>query len=868
LEFYQMKKVLIISLLLICQVFFVFANEPDSAYIFAYTSGKHNNTAGLHYAWSIDKQNWYTIGPEWRFLASDFGSWGSQKKMINPFLFEDKTGLKHCIWTLNNEIGQFAHAASTDLYNWKRQSYPEVSIQGNVLDLEVSFDNSNNYYVITWLSEVDGKTKVFKTTTNHFKSYSNTEDALDTDRLNLRKTVDLDGAEQSGTITKVSWKEIDALIKWQQWSLFHNQERADNMSKDPERFKDLKTVQASISVQPEKSKKISDLLVGIFFEDINYAADGGLYAELVQNRGFEYTPGDRQNRDSTWNSTKSWSIEGAGASFVIDTVLPVHINNKHYAVLNINKVGAGLANEGFDGIPVKAGEKYNFSVFAKSIGGNKGRLQIRLIDTNGKVLAESKTSGISDKWKKYEAVLEVNESSETAKIVVIPQTTGKVALDMISLFPQNTFKGRKNGLRADLAQTIADIHPKFVRFPGGCVAHGDGLENMYRWSRTVGPLEARVPQRNIWNYHQSAGLGYFEYFQFCEDINAEPVPVLAAGVPCQNSGCGGHGQQGGIPLCDMDAYIQEVLDLIEWANGDKNTKWGKIRAEAGHPEPFNLKYIGIGNEDLITDIFEERFTMIFDAVKEKYPEMIVIGTVGPFYMGTDYEEGWELATKLGVPMVDEHYYQPPGWFIHNQDFYDRYDRSKSKVYLGEYAAHLPGRPNNIETALSEALYMTSLERNGDVVEMTSYAPLLAKEGHTQWNPDLIYFNNNEVKPTVGYFVQKLFGQNSGETYIPGAIQLSDNRDNIRKRVAISVVQDNKSKDVIVKLVNLLPAEVNAGINLSALNIADSKAVLSVLKGAPDDKMAKPVVGTLPVSKNFNYVLPAYSFSVLRLKTNN
>lgn len=863
-----MKKVLIISLLLICQVFFVFANEPDSAYVFAYTSGKHNNTAGLHYAWSVDKENWHTIGPEWRFLASDFGTWGSQKKMIDPFLFEDETGLKHCIWTLNNEVGQFAHAASNDLYNWKRQSYPEVTEEGNVLDLEVSFDEAGKKYLITWISEQQEQKKLFRTTTVDFKNYSETEETTISDRLNLRSTIVLDGEQQSGVVLKVSWKLIDGIIKWHEWSLFHNQERADNTSLDAERFKDLQTVKAAISVQPENSKRISDKLVGIFFEDINYAADGGLYAELVQNRGFEYALSDRKNSDSTWNSSKSWSIEGSGASFSIDTTEPVHINNKHFAVLKVEKTGSGLANEGFDGIPVKSGEKYNFSVFAKSVGDKKGRLLVQLIDENKNVIAQSKTGTINGKWKKYETVLEANAASEKAKIVVIPQTTGEVALDMISLFPQNTFKGRKNGLRADLAQTIADIHPKFVRFPGGCVAHGDGLANMYRWSRTVGPLEARVPQRNIWNYHQTAGLGYFEYFQFCEDINAEPVPVLAAGVPCQNSSICGHGQQGGIPMCDMDEYIQEVLDLIEWANGDKSTKWGKVRADAGHPEPFHLKYIGIGNEDLITDIFEERFTMIFNAVKEKHPEITVIGTVGPFYMGTDYEEGWELATKLEVPMVDEHYYQPPGWFIHNQDFYDRYDRSKSKVYLGEYAAHLPGRPNNIETALSEALYMISLERNGDVVEMTSYAPLLAKEGNTQWTPDLIYFNNNEVKPTVGYYVQKLFGQNAGETYIPGTIQLSDKREDISKRVAMSVVQDAESKDIIIKLVNLLPAEVNAGIDLSALNIAGSEAVLSVLEGSPDDKMAAPKVGSLQVSDQFNYQLPAYSFSVIRLKTIN
>nr|WP_321353964.1 alpha-L-arabinofuranosidase C-terminal domain-containing protein [uncultured Draconibacterium sp.] len=860
-----MKTNIITFFLLFLATVSLRANEPDSAYVFSYTCGKNNNTAGLNLAWSVDRENWHVIGPEFRFLASDFGTWGGQKKMFDPFLFQDNDGLWHCLWTLNVDIQQFAHAASTDLYNWKRQSYPEVVEEGNVANIEVSFDKQNKVYTITWINEVNGVEKIFKTTTNDFKTYSEAEEASEADRLNLRETVRIDGEEQTGVINKLSWKEIDALIKWNEWSRFHEQQRADNTSLDAERFKDLKTVDAEISVLPEKSKAISDMLIGIFFEDINYAADGGLYAELVQNCGFEYRLSDRKGRDQSWTAKKAWSLSGDGASFSIDSVLPIHTNNKHFAVLDIEKPGVALVNDGFNGISVKQGEKYNFSVFAKMLDGAKNNLRVALVDENGEVLTEVKTKSFSGDWKKLEAQLTATKTTAKAKLQVIPQDAGKMALDMISLFPENTFRNRKNGLRADLAQVIADMKPRFVRFPGGCVAHGDGLENIYHWNNTVGPLEARVHQRNIWNYHQSAGLGYFEYFQFCEDIDAEPVPVLAAGVPCQNSSCGGHGQQGGIPMCDMDAYVQEVLDLIEWANGDATTKWGKVRAEAGHPEPFNLKYIGIGNEDLITDVFEERFTMIYNAVREKYPEITVIGTVGPFYTGTDYVEGWELATKLEVPMVDEHYYQPPGWFIHNQDYYDRYDRSKSKVYLGEYAAHLLGRPNNIETALSEALYLTAVERNADVVTMTSYAPLLAKEGFTQWTPDLIYFNNEEVHPTVGYYVQKLYGNNSGDSYIPSEIKLSDNSEAVKKRVAISVVEDSKTHDLIVKLVNLLSAEVNADIDLSGFEISGSEAVLSVLKGKPDSKTAKPVESKISVSEKIDYTLPAYSFSVIRIK---
>lgn len=858
------EKLLFITFISLISVLKLFANESDSAYIFSYTSGKHNNTAGLNFAWSIDRENWFGIGPEFRFLGSDFGAWGSQKKMIDPFVFQDENGLWHCLWTLNNESGQFAHAASSDLINWKRQSYPEVMENGNILDLEVSFNSNEKNYLITWLSEQNGQTKIFKTTTNDFKNYAATAEAAISNRLNTRLTIYIEGGKQEGVIVKLPWSKIDALIKWQQWSKFHEQERADNTSLDPVRFKDLKTVQASVSVYPAKSKPISNMLIGVFFEDINYAADGGLYAELVQNRGFEYQLSDKSGRDKTWNAFKAWTLVGDYASMIIDSVSPLHENNKHFAKLEIEKPGAILANEGFNGIPVKQGEKYNFSIFAKSLEGKKGKLMVRLTDETGNIIAEGNTKNISGNWKKYELQITANKTFNKTKLEVIPQFSGKLALDMISLFPQNTFKQRKNGLRADLAQTIADMHPRFIRFPGGCVAHGDGLQNIYRWNRTVGPPEERVPQRNIWNYHQSAGLGYFEYFQFCEDIGAEPLPVLAAGVPCQNSATCGHGQQGGIPMSEMDEYIQEVLDLVEWANGDKSTKWGKVRAEAGHPEPFNLKYIGIGNEDLITDVFEERFTMIYNAVREKHPEITVIGTVGPFYTGTDYTEGWELAAKLKVPMVDEHYYQPPGWFIHNQDFYDRYDRSKSKVYLGEYAAHLPGRPNNMETALSEALYLISVERNADVVSMTSYAPLLAKEGFTQWNPDLIYFNNTEVKPTTGYYIQKLFGQNAGDNYIPVLINLSSQNEDVKKRFAVSVVRDSKTNDIILKMVNLLPVPVELKTDLSELNVAEKEAKVSVLSGNPADDKVLPMESKIHVSNELKYSLPAYSFSVIRI----
>ena len=857
---------LLLSLIVLSLFQTVFANEPDSAYVFSYATVKNNGSNGLHYAWSTDKKNWHGIGPEYRFLFSDFGRWGSQKRLITPYVFLDQKEQWHCIWTLNEDVGQFAHAATSDLFTWGRQAYPYVMDKGNVLLPEISFQTGSGNYLISWLSDQDGSQKVYKTTTTDFKTYTTTVEGSESDRLNDRVVVMIDGEKQTGIIQKTSWKTIDGLIKHYEWSQYHEQQRNESLSEDSQRFKSLKALDAEISIDLEKSKSISDLLIGIFFEDINYAADGGLYAELVQNRGFEYALSDREGHDKNWNSTTAWNFTGDKNSFNIDTVTPIHFNQKHYAVLSIKKQGEALVNEGFDGIPLKAGDKYNFSVFVRGLNGAKGKLLIRLVDENGKVYAEAFSKSISADWKKQEFVIIANGDCDKTHLEIVPQFTGKVALDMVSLFPKNTFKGRKNGLRADLAQTIADIHPRFIRFPGGCVAHGDGLDNIYRWKNTIGPLEARMPQRNIWGYHQTAGLGYFEYFQYCEDTGAEPLPVLAAGVPCQNSATGGDGQQGGIPMCDMGDYVQEILDLIEWANGDKNTTWGKRRAEAGHPQPFNLKYIGIGNEDLITDIFEERFTMIFKAIQEKYPEITVIGTVGPTYMGTDYREGWELAAKLNVPMVDEHYYQSPGWFLNNQNYYDKYDRSKPKVYLGEYAAHIAGRKMNIETALCEALHLSNVERNGDVVRMTSFAPLLAKEGHTQWNPDLIYFNNTEVKPTVDYYIQKLYGQNSGDEYIPSTITLSDNRKELKKRIISSLVHDSKTGDYILKLTNLLPVEVNSTINLEQLQIKETEAVVTILKGELINENCTPVKSSMVINKQFNYHIPAHSFSIIRIKS--
>jgi alpha-L-arabinofuranosidase len=452
-----------------------------------------------------------------------------------------------------------------------------------------------------------------------------------------------------------------------------------------------------------------------------------------------------------------------------------------------------------------------------------------------------------------------------ARLVLLVKAPGQLALDEVSLFPQKTFKDRKNGLRADLAQCIADLHPKFMRFPGGCLVHGDGLGNFYRWKDTIGPVEQRKAQANIWRYHQSVGLGYFEYFQFCEDIGAKPLPVVAAGVSCQNSTRSrGTGQQC-IPLADMPAYVQEVLDLIEWANGPADSTWGAKRAAAGHPAPFGLKYLGVGNEDKITPEFTERFKMIYEAVQKKHPEIVVIGTVGPNSQGEDYDKGWKLAAELRVPIVDEHYYKAPQWFWENLKRYDSYDRTQSKVYVGEYAAHDPERPNTLRSALAEAAYLTSLERNGDVVHLASYAPLLARRGHTQWKTDLIYFTGTAVYPTINYEVQRLMSLNSGNTLIPFSIANEQPKD----RLALSAVRDSKSGDVILKVVNDEDHALTASLHLVSTSSSKNLASTVLTTGRPDSVNVDGEPPIMPATENtrttltFSRVFPPHSLTILR-----
>jgi alpha-N-arabinofuranosidase len=638
------------------------------------------------------------------------------------------------------------------------------------------------------------------------------------------------------------------------------------------------TVQAT---QPGKA--ISPDLFGIFFEDLNYAADGGLYAELVQNRSFEYDPTEQ----GSWNPLSFWELVkrgGGGGSLGVKMARPIHKNNPRYAVLTVDKPGegVGLANGGIDGIPLKGGDAYEVSFFAhqlfmndawgpdNKIAGRPMPVTVRLEARNGDLLGEASMEVAGRQWQHLTARITPSRTENAARLVLLAKAKGGIALDEISLFPTKTFHDRPNGLRADLAQVIADLKPKFMRFPGGCLVHGDSVNNFYNWKDTIGPVEQRKGQRNAaWGYHQSVGLGYYEYFQFCEDIGAKPLPVVAAGVCCQHGGGSPNMGQEGLPLNEMDAYIQDVLDLIEWANGPATSPWGSKRAAAGHPEPFGLKYLGVGNEDEITPVFKERFKMIYEAVKAKYPDIVVVGTVGPFPDGEDYEKGWKFAKELKLPMVDAHYYKAPQWFWDHLQRYDSYDRAEAGVYVGEYAAHDKDRRNTLRSALAEAAGMTGFERNGDVVRFASYAPLLGRRNHTRWTPDMIYFNGTEIFLTANYYVQQLFSANSGNTYLETALSPVSQPPTL----TVSSVRDSKSGDLIVKIVNGASSVSPLNIQLAGVPAGDYKASKTVLGGGDADAVnedgkppvVKPETSELTVKPSFDYEVPANSLTIFRIK---
>ena len=757
--------------------------RDSTCQIFVYSP---DPTAGLHLAYLTDEDKWVDVG---QLCASDYGPWGAEKKMYNPFVVKANDGTWRALWSVNDHAPQFAVAYSEDLITWRPQDYPIVKEKG-VLDVAAYQMDDGNFDV--YLKTKQGKRYV--QVSPDFRTFQ--EDSLEAtadEILWQRDTATINGKLYQGCDFEVPAVHLQYIRSWFKALAEDNAENNRPLPKTP-----AAPLEATLTIEPNKQHRISDKLMGIFFEDISRAADGGLCAELLQNGDFEYNGEDHQHQ---WKATTAWQ-----GNVNVATDNGVSQNNPHYAIVG----DTPIYNIGWDGIAAKRGMVYEVSFQARCLDGKKKQLTVALVNKEGLPMAQAKMKVEGDQWAEYQAQLCITDkykgevdTDKDIRFAIFPKGEEKVGVDLVSLKPQDTYKG--HGLRKDLAEAIADLKPRFVRFPGGCMLHGQGLDNIYHWKESVGPQKDRKPAYNIWGYHQSRQLGFYEYFQWCEDMGAEPLPVLAAGVPCQNSvanSLGVAGQQGGIPMKDMPQYIQDVLDLVEWANGDPATsKWAKLRAEAGHPAPFHLKMIGIGNEDLISTDFETRYLMICKAVKEKYPQLEVIGTVGPFHWpSSDYIEGWKLAKAHSniIDAVDEHYYEQPGWFINHQDYYDQYDRKAPKVYLGEYASR---GADALDNALAEGIHLCNVERNGDVVEMASYAPLLSKDGYSNWSPDMIYFTNNNVRASESYKMQRMFGQHAGDTYISSVLELPAE---LKKYVGTSVVKDSKTGKTWLKVVNALP----------------------------------------------------------------
>ena len=640
-------------------------------------------------------------------------------------------------------------------------------------------------------------------------------------------------------------------------------------------FASALTAHAQKSIKaPAGGKQISNELIGIFFEDISSSADGGLYAELLQNGSFEFNISERDG----WGPSTAWRVQRPGHSLGMIQALqadPLHPNNLNYMRLNIERTkeyydydgwrGFGLENNGFDGITVKEGARYDFSFFARNVDGKAKQVRVALVEPGPerKIIADTTLTVDSKAWKRHACTLTAATSCPNASLLFLALTTGVMDVDAFSLMPQDTYKG--HGMRRDLAEALEALHPKFMRFPGGCVIHGggDGFWNTYRWKTTVGPKHQRRQLKNTWGYHQSMGLGYYEYFQLCEDMNMQPVPILPCGVSCQgtNGGWGMKDQaQDVVPMSEMDEWVQDALDLIEWANGDATTKWGRVRAEAGHPKPFNLKYLGIGNEEKITPEFAERFKYMYEKITKLHPEIVIVGTAGPgSHAGNpDYDNGWKIAEEIGLPILDEHYYEQYTYFETSRQ-YDSYPRDrKTKVYLGEYAS----KDKKLRDALAEALYLIHVERNADVVCMTSYAPLFARKNATNWNPDLIYFDNERPFLTCSYYVQQMFGQSSGNYYYGDCVTFEGEKTNMQEQ---SVVLNTKTRQLFVKVCNAAADARKVNIDLSRFSGLKKNAVKTTLAGEPDQENnfdaqpVAPVRENVKVSKKMTVDMQPHSF---------
>jgi Alpha-L-arabinofuranosidase len=539
---------------------------------------------------------------------------------------------------------------------------------------------------------------------------------------------------------------------------------------------------------------IQKTMYGIFFEDINYGADGGLYAELVKNRSFEFP-----QSLLGWTTFGNVEVRTDGAPFA---------NNPHYVRLSYpghDEKQTGLDNEGFFGVGVKQDAEYRFSVWARSAQDGPTSIRIEFIDPESAVFTSKNLTIDSKEWKKYQVVLKASKTEAKARLRIFLASKNSVDMDHVSLFPVDTWKGRENGLRKDLAQALYDLHPGVFRFPGGCIVEGTDLQTRYQWKNSVGPVENRKLNENRWeytfpnrffpDYFQSYGMGFFELFQLSEEIGAEPLPVVSCGLSCQFQN---HDTKAHVAVNELDPYIQDALDLIEFANGDVTTKWGKLRADMGHPAPFHLKMMAVGNEQWGT-LYPERVEPFMKAIRAKYPNFKIVGTAGPSPDGKDFDFGWSEMKRLKADLVDEHYYKDPQWFLANANRYDKYDRKGPKVFAGEYACHPKNRKNNFESALCEAAFMTGFERNADVVYQCTYAPLFAHVQGWQWKPDLIWFDNLRSVKSANYYVQQLYGMYVGTnvlTTVENKIPLTG-----QNGLFASSALDKNKNEIILKIAN-------------------------------------------------------------------
>jgi alpha-L-arabinofuranosidase len=617
--------------------------------------------------------------------------------------------------------------------------------------------------------------------------------------------------------------------------------------------------------------KINPSMWGVFFEDINFGADGGLYAEMVKNRGFEFP-------DPLMGWTKISPSLADGDLSVRDDQ-PFDTNNPHYVRLESREDAAnapfGISNEGFRGMGVRKSESYNFSARIRHVAGTP-ILRVQLWGGDGTLLDSIDLKDFSDDWQKYTGVIHPKDTDAKARLSLTLVGKGTLDLDFVSLFPEHTWKNRPEGLRADMVQALADLHPGFMRFPGGCIVEGSILARRYQWKNTIGPVEDRKLLIDRWNYEflhlptpdyfQSFGLGFFEFFQLCEDIGAQPLPILNCGMACQfNSG-------ELAPMDSLDSYIQDALDLIEFANGPADSTWGAKRAAMGHPEPFHLKMMGVGNEQWGQQ-YIDRYTKFAAAIKAKYPDIQLVAAAGPEPADERFKFAWLKLRELHADIIDEHSYALPDWFFSNTHRYDSYDRNGPKVFMGEYAAQSVAvvstkNRNNLECALAEAAYLTGLERNADVVRMASYAPLFSNTEAWQWTPDLIWVDSLHVSLTPNYFVQQMYSCNRGDEVLRTEIS-----DAPEKQLFATSSHDDQTGEIILKVVNRGDAEAPVEIKLTGVDKGATEAHAIVLTGDLHDantigrpNVVQPKESAVTVSGNdFTRSFEPRSFTVLRIK---